>query len=62
MIPFGGTLTDEEIWAIIRYEHSFGDHGPGEHMGPRHGMGPRGPMVGMGPREGGCCDRLESAQ
>jgi mono/diheme cytochrome c family protein len=63
MIPFGDTLTDEEIWAIIRYERSFaGDHGPGEHMGPRHGMGPRGPMGGMGSPEGGCCDRPESPQ
>jgi mono/diheme cytochrome c family protein len=54
MIPFGGVLTDEEIWAIIQYERSFaGDHGPGERMGPRHGRGGR---------ERGCCDRLESAQ
>ena len=54
MIPFGGVLTDEEIWAIIRYERRFvDDHGPGERMAPRHGMGPR---------EGGCCDRPESAQ
>ena len=61
MIPFGGVLTDREIWAIIRYERSFaGDHGPGARMGPRRGMGPRGPMGGMGPHEGGCCDRSES--
>jgi mono/diheme cytochrome c family protein len=54
MIPFGGLLTDEEIWAIIQYERSFaGDHGPGERMGPRHGRGGR---------ERGCCDRSESAQ
>jgi len=64
MIPFGGVvLTDEEIWAIIRYERSFaGAHGPGKRMGPRHGMGPRGSMGGMGPDERGCCDRPESAQ
>lgn len=39
MIPFGGLLTDEEIWTIIRYEQTF-SHGP---IGPR-GKGPRGGM------------------
>lgn len=39
MIPFGGLLTEEEIWSIIRYEQTF-SHGP---MGPR-GKGPRGGM------------------
>lgn len=54
MIPFDGVLTDDEIWAIIRYERSFaGDHGPGKGMGPRQGMEPG---------ERGCCDRPESAQ
>lgn len=53
MVAFGGMLTDEEIWAIIRYERSFaGGHGPGDGMGPRRG--PRG-STGGGPREGGCC-------
>lgn len=47
MIPFGGLLTDEEIWTIIRYEQSF-SHGP---VGPR-GRGPRGGM-GMGPHRNG---------
>jgi len=42
MIPFGGLLTDEEIWSIIQYEQTF-SHGP---VGPR-GKGPRG---GMGMR------------
>ena len=38
MIGFKGTLSDEEIWTIIRYLHTFvGDHGP------RGGMGRRGP-------------------
>lgn len=46
MIPFGGVLTDEEIWTVIQYERSFaGGHGS---MG---GMGPGG----MGPRGGECC-------
>jgi mono/diheme cytochrome c family protein len=59
MLPFGGVLTDEEIWTVIQYERSFsGGHGP---MG---GMGPRGPMdgmgSGMGSREGRCCDGMSS--
>jgi mono/diheme cytochrome c family protein len=50
MIPFGGQLTDEEIWTVMQYERSFaGGRGPSEDMGPRSGMGR------MGPREGGCC-------
>ncbi|MEW6246947.1 MAG: c-type cytochrome [Nitrospirota bacterium] len=56
MIGFGNVLTDEEIWAIIRYERSFaGDHVPGEHMGPRRGMGPRSGMGDRGSRERECC-------
>ncbi|MEW6544657.1 MAG: cytochrome c [Nitrospirota bacterium] len=43
MVPFGGQLTDEEIWAVIQYERSFA----GGRGGPRRGMG------GMGPK--GCC-------
>ena len=44
MLPFGGLLTDEEIWTVIQYERSFaGEHGPGM------GMGPRG-------HPGSCCD------
>ena len=53
MIGFEGTLSDDEIWAIIQYERSFaGGHGPrhgrGRHggMGPPEGMGPRGGMMG----------------
>jgi len=50
MIPFGGLLTDEEIWTVIQYERSFaGGHGS---MG---GMGPGG----MGPRGGECCAAQE---
>jgi mono/diheme cytochrome c family protein len=45
MIPFGGQLTDEEIWAVIQYERSFA----GGHRGPRGAKGR------MGPREEGCC-------
>ncbi|MDR4494854.1 MAG: cytochrome c [Nitrospirales bacterium] len=39
MIPFGGLLTDEEIWTVMQYERSFaGDPRGG---GPRHGRGGR---------------------
>jgi mono/diheme cytochrome c family protein len=48
MIGFGDQLTDEEIWAIIQYEHSFADgHGHHGGMGPRHDGGGSGPP--------GCC-------
>ncbi len=75
MIPFGGMLTDDEIWAIIQYERSFGgDSGPGRGMGPREGMGrmtPRSEMGemgshgargGMGRGEGECCDKPEATR
>lgn len=55
MIPFGGLLTDEEIWTVIQYERSFSDRGRSPHMGPRHGRGPMGPdghRGGRGPRGG----------
>lgn len=46
MIPFGGLLTDEEIWTVMQYEQSFsGGHG-------RRGMG-RGRGMGPGGRHGG---------
>lgn len=34
MIGFGSQLSDEEIWTVIRYLHSFDRGG-----GPHHGMG-----------------------
>ncbi|GMV49425.1 MAG: hypothetical protein NBKEAIPA_03211 [Nitrospirae bacterium] len=34
MAPFGGILTDEEIWSLIRYEQTFS-----RHHGPRRRMG-----------------------
>lgn len=48
MIPFGGLLSDEEIWMVMQYEASFqgghGDHqnseGMGGHKG-KHGHGPK---------------------
>ena len=56
MIPFGGLLTDEEIWTVLQYERSFakerGHRGPGRHrgMGPRGGgRGHRGPHGKGGP-------------
>ncbi|GJL69103.1 MAG: hypothetical protein NPIRA06_17380 [Nitrospirales bacterium] len=42
MIPFGGMLSDEEIWTVMQYEQSFsgGSHGGGG--GPQRGRGPQG--------------------
>ncbi len=53
MIAFGSVLSDEEIWALIQYEHTFASrHGPGR-RGHRGGMGPmRGSEGGMGGMEG----------
>ena len=46
MIPFGGLLTDEEIWTVMQYERSFaGDRHRGG--GPRHGRGGRHGGRGM---------------
>jgi len=36
MIPFGGMLSDEEIWTVMQYEQSFSG---GSHRG---GGGPQG--------------------
>ncbi len=47
MIPFGGLLSDDEIWTIIRYEQTF-SHSSGRDGG----KGPRGEM-GPGMRSGG---------
>lgn len=50
MIGFGEQLNDEEIWAIIQYERSFGGvHGHGGGMRPRPGMG------GMKSEDQACC-------
>jgi mono/diheme cytochrome c family protein len=54
MIPFGGMLTDEEIWTVIHYERSFaggprGDGGPGH----ERGRGGRHGGAGMMPHRGG---------
>ena len=51
MIPFGGLLTDEEIWTVMQYERAFSDHGRGRHKGMGR-RGPRGPREGRGPRGG----------
>ncbi len=53
MIAFGSVLSDNEIWALIQYEHTFtGSHGSGM-MGHGEGRGPMmGPGGGMGGREG----------
>lgn len=54
MIPFGGLLSDEEIWAVLRYERGFAArHGQGRMGAPccngrRHRPGMRGrPGHGM---------------
>ena len=47
MIPFGGLLSDEEIWTVIQYERSFS--GGRGHKGMRRhgGMGSMGQCKGM---------------
>ena len=54
MIPFGGLLSDEEIWAVMQYERSFaGGRGPGG-MGRHRGMRPMGQGEGVrGPERRG---------
>ena len=50
MIPFGGLLSDHEIWMVMQYERSFaGGHGRGG-MGRHRGRGPRDKGDGMGNR------------
>jgi mono/diheme cytochrome c family protein len=50
MVGFDGQLTDDEIWSLIQYVHSFaGEHGPGM---MRHGEGME-PMMGSGSGMGG---------
>ena len=47
MIPFGGLLSDEEIWTVMQYERSFAG-GPGRRgMGRHRRSGPRGQGEGM---------------
>lgn len=61
MIPFGGVLSDEEIWAVIEYLRTFA-----EEQGPHGGMGPggrHGRMEGMehgGPGGTECCRTPEA--
>lgn len=47
MIPFGGLLTDEEIWTVMQYERSFAGGPRGGGGGPRHGRGGRHGGPGM---------------
>lgn len=47
MIPFGGLLSDEEIWTVMQYERSFAGGPPGGRGGPRHGRGGRHGGPGM---------------
>ena len=47
MIPFGGLLSDEEIWTVMQYERSFaGGRGRGG-MGRHRGKGPMGQGEGL---------------
>ena len=46
MIPFGGLLTDEEIWAVIQYEQSFA--GRRGMRGRHRGMGQGNHNAGKG--------------
>ncbi|MYA28017.1 MAG: cytochrome c, partial [Nitrospira sp. SB0666_bin_27] len=59
MIPFGGLLSDKEIWTIIQYERTFSRRsGPPGERGRRHGRGPMMPRSGPGHHRGGnepCC-------
>jgi len=53
MVAYGGFLTDEEIWAVITYEHSFADV-----VEQGKGMDDAGSAMDdrpMRPHEGGCC-------
>ena len=64
MVAYGDFLTDEEIWAVITYEHTFADD-----MEPGAGKGNKGsgamddrPVGGMmQPHEGGCCQMPEQS-
>ena len=77
MIPFGGLLSDEEIWTVMQYERSFtGGHGRGG-KGRHDGMGSMGQGKERGGRgrhgmmepgehrggmgESGCCQDSESS-
>jgi len=53
MVAYGGFLTDDEIWAVITYEHTFADS-----MEQSKVMGNAGSAIDdrpMRPHEGGCC-------
>ncbi len=61
MIPFGGLLSDEEIWSVIQYEQTFSArHGHRPGMGPGNRKGPMGPQGGHRKHRGGhesCCGK-----
>ena len=48
MIPFGGLLSDEEIWTVIQYERSFAGGRGHRGMGRHRGMGGMGQCKGRG--------------
>lgn len=53
MIPFGGLLSDEEIWTVLQYERSFAAGHGRRGMGRHEGMGPMKHHQRMGGE--GCC-------
>ncbi len=59
MIPFGGMLSDDEIWTIIRYEQTFSQHStPHKGKEPRGKRGSRMSGGNLGSQQGGhepCC-------
>ena len=50
MIPFGGLLSDEEIWTVIQYERNFAGAGGRGGMRGHKGGGPKGSCKGKGCR------------
>ena len=74
MIPFGGLLSDEEIWTVMQYERSFAARHGGQGLGRHQGKSPMGHgkkrgergrhgMMGSGEPRGGlgeerCCEEF----
>lgn len=61
MIGFGSQLSDEEIWAVVRYLRTFAGSPRGRHgMGRGWVRGHRGMDSRQGMGGGGCCMRRDS--
>ena len=62
MVAYGGFLTDEEIWAVITYEHTFADGmEQGKGMDDAGSAGSAMDDRPMRPHEGGCCQIPEQS-